>query len=176
MPIGKGSTDFTLEIGAPVASVRCLAGPTRPRPAPTFGDGDFVWRLVSHLTLNYLSLVDNDERQGAAAVRDMLRLYSDDQDAALRKQIEGVRSVRSRPITRRIPTAGPITFGRGLEITLTCDEAAFEGTGAFLLGAVLDRFFARYVSINSFTETVLATVDRGQVMRWPTRLGRRQIA
>jgi type VI secretion system protein ImpG len=64
-----------------------------------------------------------------------------------------------------------MTFGRGLEITLTCDETAFEGAGVFLLGAVLERFFAKYVSINSFTETVLRTVQRGDVMRWPARVG-----
>jgi type VI secretion system protein ImpG len=54
------------------------------------------------------------------------------------------------------------------------DETAFEGTGAFLLGAVLDRFFAKYVSINSFTETAVRSVNRGEVIRWPVRIGRRQ--
>jgi type VI secretion system protein ImpG len=68
---------------------------------------------------------------------------------------------------------GPTTFGRGLEISLTCDEGAFEGSGVFLLGAVLERFFAKYVSINSFTETVLRTVQRGEIMRWPARTGLR---
>ena len=176
MPIGKGTADFTIESGAPVESIRSLAGPTRPRPSPMFSDGDFIWRLVNHLTLNYLSLVDNDERQGATALRDLLKLYGDAGDAPTRKQIEGVRNVASQTITRRIPTAGPITFGRGLEIRVTCDEGAFEGTGIFLLGAVLEQFFARYASINSFTETVLSSVDRGEVMRWPARIGRRQIA
>ena len=70
---------------------------------------------------------------------------------------------------------GPTSFGRGLEVTVTCDDAAFEGTGAFLLGAVLERFFAKYVSINSFTETVLRTVQRGEVMRWRPTAGLRPI-
>ena len=69
---------------------------------------------------------------------------------------------------------GPTTFGRGLEIAVTCDEAAFEGSGVFLLGAVLERFFSKYVSINSFTETVLRTVQRGEIMRWKARTGLRQ--
>ncbi len=176
MPIGKGTTDFSLESGAPVESIRCLAGPTRPKPSPMFSDGDFVWRLVNHLTLNYLSLVDTDQQQGASAIRDLLSLYGDTADAPIRKQIEGVRNIATNTITRRIPTAGPITFGRGLEIRLTMDESAFEGTGIFLLGAVLEQFFARYASINSFTETILHSVERGEVMRWPTRIGRRQVA
>ena len=176
MPVNKGGSDFSLFSGAPVESIRCVAGPTRPRPAPIHSDGDFVWRLISQLTLNYLSLVDRDEREGAAALRDLLKLYGDTGEGAVRKQIEGVRQVSSQRITRRIPTPGPITFGRGLEIAVTCDESAFEGTGIFLLGAVLEQFFARYVSINSFAETVLKSVDRGEVMRWPARIGRRQSA
>jgi type VI secretion system protein ImpG len=74
-----------------------------------------------------------------------------------------------------VPIPGPITFGRGLEIIVTLDESAFEGLGVFLLGAVLDEFFAKYVSINSFTETVIKTTERGEIMRWPVRIGLRHI-
>ncbi len=172
MPVGQGKTDFTLESGAPVESVRCLAGPTRPRPS--WAEGEVAWRLLSHLSLNYLSLLDNDAHQGAVALRDLLLLYSDAAEAPVRKQIEGIRSVTARPVTRRLPIPGPIAFGRGLAITVTCDETAFEGSGVFLLGAVLEAFFAKYVSINSFTETVVKTLDRGEIMRWPARTGHRQ--
>lgn len=166
-----GTSEFTLQSGAPVSRVRCLAGPTSPkRPA---AEGMTAWKLISHLSLNYLSLVDNDSRQGAAALREMLRLYGDTGVPAIEKQIEGLRSVGSKPVVRRLPESGPIAFGRGLEIRVEFDEAAFEGSGVFLLGAVLEEFFARYVSINSFTETVIVTTDRGEIMRWPVRTGRR---
>ena len=46
----------------------------------------------------------------------------------------------------------------------------------FLLGAVLERFFAKYVSINSFTETVLRSIQRGEIMRWRPTAGLRQVA
>ncbi len=173
MPIGKSSTDFTLETGAPVTSIQCVAGPTKPR-APV-ASGQTAWRLISHLQLNYVSLLGSDANEGAAALREMLTLYCDEFDAAAHRQIEGVKAVAAKPVTRRIPVPGPISFGRGLEITLTCDDGAFEGTGAFLLGAVMQHFFARYVSVNSFTETVLRTLERNEVARWPARLGKRQI-
>jgi type VI secretion system protein ImpG len=66
-----------------------------------------------------------------------------------------------------------MTFGRGLEVTVTCDEGAFAGSSSFLLGSVLNRFFAKYASINSFTETVLRSQQRGEVMRWPIAAGQR---
>jgi len=173
MPVGRGKTDFTLETSAPVQSVRCVAGPTRPRPALAYGDGEVCWRLISHLSLNYLSLVNDEQAHGAAALRELLTLYADSSQAAIRKQVEGVSAVAARPIVRRLPLPGPIACGRGLEIAVTFDEGAFEGSGIFVLGAVLDEFFAKYVSLNSFTETVVNTLDRGEVVRWPVRIGRR---
>ncbi|MGR9117608.1 MAG: type VI secretion system baseplate subunit TssF [Gammaproteobacteria bacterium] len=173
LPIGVGTTDFTIQSGAPVQSIRCLSGPTRPRPSNAMKDT--AWKLISHLSLNYLSIVDNNEKEGAMAFRSLLSLYGENSDAGFRKQIEGVLSLQSKSIVRRINTKGPIVFGRGLELSIHVDEAAFEGSGVFLLGTVLERFFSQYVSINSFTETVLKTSDRGEVMRWPARIGRRHI-
>jgi type VI secretion system protein ImpG len=89
--------------------------------------------------------------------------------------LEGLVSVASRPVTRRIAGAGPAAVGRGLQLTLTIDEAPFGGAGGILLAAVLDRFFAKYVSINAFTETVMRSQERGEVMRWPMRLGLRPV-
>jgi type VI secretion system protein ImpG len=128
--------------------------------------------LLDHLSLNYASLVDNDAQQGARALREMLALYCPADDAAALRQIEGLRSVSSEPVVRRLPSPGPIVFGRGLAVTLHFDDAAFEGASAFLLGAVLAQFMRQYVSINSFAETVVATLARGSIMRWPERSGR----
>ncbi len=172
MSIGQGNSDFTMEMGAPVQVVRCIAGPTAPKPSSV--EGETAWRLISHLSLNYLSLADSDAKQGAATLRELLTLYSDTSEAATQKQIEGVKSITTQGITRRMPIGGPITFGRGLEVNVTLNEADFEGSGVFLLGAVLEQFFSKYVSINSFTETVIRTQDRVEIMRWPTRIGRRQ--
>lgn len=172
MASGDEGGDFTLDVNAPVASVRCLSGPSKPRPSHALGDT--AWRLISHLSLNYLSISGADG-SGARALREMLALYGDRAEASVAKQIEGLREVQARPVLRRIPTSGPPTVGRGLEVTVTCDELAFEGSGAFVLGAVLERFFAKYVGINSFTETVLRSTERGELMRWPARTGRRSI-
>ena len=175
IPIGKSNTDFTLEIGAPVKSIRTLAGPTAPKPSAANEAGELQWRLVNHLSLNYLSIVDTDKQSGAAALRDLLRLYANFDELAIQKQIDGLRSVESKAITRRLPLPGPISFGRGLEITVTLDDSHFEGYGVFLLGTVLSKFFLRYVSINSFTETVLKTDERGEVMRWLPTIGIQKI-
>lgn len=203
--MAKGeSSDFTMDISAPVNAIRVIEGPTLPRPSlvlagqnperPQVASGRFAWRLISHLSLNYLSLQDrggasNPSKdpagpasgealrpgEGAESLREMLKLYVDPNDRQTLKQIDGLRSIRYRPIIHRVEIPGPITFARGLEITLLFDETAFEGQGVFVLGAVLEQFFARYVSLNSFTKTVITTQQRKEIMRWPVQMGRRQI-
>jgi len=185
MPVGIGKSDFTLDVAAPLTKIRVIAGPSRPF-AP-LADGEVSWRAISHLSLNYLSLVDSTAQEGAAALRDLLELYAASSDSSARKQIENIRSVQVNPVVRRMPTASRETggtpgakammprlaFGRGLEITVEVDELAFEGGSAFLLGSVLAQFFSRYVSINSFTETALRSVGRGEIHRWVPQWGAR---
>ncbi|MFO7884474.1 MAG: type VI secretion system baseplate subunit TssF [Desulfobacteraceae bacterium] len=173
MGIGRGKTDFTLDIASPVDAVRCLSGPTAPRPSRA--EGEISWRMINHLTINYLSLVEGQDQKGSAALGDLFRLYCDPHNVYSKKQVEGLLSLHSRPIIRRISEQAQIAFVRGLEVTLEFDEPAFEGTGVFLLGAVMNVFLARYVSINSFTETVIKSRDRGEIMRWPVQLGTRQM-
>ncbi|MBX5230609.1 type VI secretion system baseplate subunit TssF [Rhizobium sp. NLR9b] len=173
LPIGQNETDFTLEIGAPITATRCLSLPSMPRHSSA--TGDVAWKLISHLSLNYLSITNsgNNSHGGAEALRELLRLYVDPEDALALRQIDGIREIQSRPIDRRLPGGGHAAIARGTEINLILDEAAFEGVGIFPLASVLNQFFGRYVSINSFTEMVVSTAQRGKVMRWPTMLGRR---
>ncbi len=173
LAVGIGRSDFTMDESAPVTAIRCLSSPTLPRPSQA--EGRFSWRLISHLSLNYLSLVDSNEHDGAVTFREMLRLYADSNDRQTLRQIEGLLKIESKAVVRRAQTPGPIAFARGLEITLTFDEHAFEGTGVFILGAVLEQFFAKYVSLNSFTETVIRTQQRGEIMRWPAQMGKRNL-
>jgi type VI secretion system protein ImpG len=170
MPVGVGRTDFTFSMDFPVESARCVSGPSEPRSV--LADGATSWRFLNHLSLNYLSLLDSGPGEDTArALRELLDLYRPLTDHAARRRVAGVLALSSRAITRRLPYPGPICFGRGVEVDVTLDDTAFEGDGAFMLGAVLQAFFASYVSINHFTETVVRTPARGRIMRWPAREG-----
>ena len=175
MPVGRQQTDFTILVSAPVASIRCVHGPVAPRPCRS--DGDYAWRFISHLSLNYLSLADTDDLQGAAALRELLRLYVPIQPVDRRPPTRR-RSIRRG--ANRSSVAFPVAVVHWLPgvvsaSLLTMDEAPFGGSGAVLLASVLERFFAKYVSINGFTETSLRCTERGDVMRWPLRLGHRPV-
>lgn len=166
------ATDFTLRVSAPVQSIRILRGPSRPQPM--LADGATTWRLISHLSLNHLNFMDMDAGQGAVTLRELLSMYGNRADPIVAKQIDGVRHVHAHAIQRRLPQPGPIVFGRGVAIDLGVDDGAFSGISPYLLGAVLERFFARHVSINMFTELTLSSLQQGRLAHWPARMGTRQ--
>jgi type VI secretion system protein ImpG len=173
MPVGSARGDLTLVQTAPVKSISVIKGPSRPGSA--LREGNIAWKLVNQLTLNHLSLTDTDAEHGAAALREILRLHAPSGDAGAQRQLDGLRSVQLQSVVRRLPFPGPITFGRGVEIKVEVDDLSFEGASAFLLGCVLERFVARHVSMNGFTQTRLHSVARGDILLGRPRCGMRPI-
>jgi len=184
LPIGASGADFRFaDDGA--LPVTCVAGPTRPREpvvaqlrgrSEHLFTGAVSWRLISLLRLNPLGIVGTGAGEdGAETLREAMMLFADLSDSAVERRIRGVRSLESRPVVRRLRQRVGTGTARGTQVTLTLDDKAFEGTGPFLLGAVLERFLAEYASLNHFTQTVIRTVERGEIMRFPPRVGGRRL-
>jgi type VI secretion system protein ImpG len=147
----------------PVRRIVCVRKPTRPLMPPLAGQA--LWRLVSHLSLNYLSLEGGEA--GLRSLREILGLYCFSDAPSLQRQIQGIRGIAPRKVVRRMGDEAWKGFCRGTEITLTFDEAQYVGSSAFLLASVLNRFFALYASTNSFTQLVIQRVGReGEWKRW----------
>lgn len=163
-------TEHFVPPGGPVRSVSVLRNPSKPR-AP-LGLDDAAWRIIAHLTPNYASLVPEDGSD-PAMLRDHLALYGPRDDAALRRQIDGIISVGSRPVVRRVPGRGAMAVARGSRVTLTLDDASFENARLFLFSAVVERFLSEFTSVNSFTETIVRTPGEGTIISWPPRIGRK---
>jgi type VI secretion system protein ImpG len=169
----NGYSDLSVKDSLPVSAVGLVRPPSQPR-AP-FAQGEMAWRLIRQLNFNYLPLMDMNYRQGAQALRDMLRLFVGADDTVASKQVEGLIGSRITPVTRRLPGTGPLVYGRGVQCDLTVDEDSFSGVSPYLLGLVLEHYLARHVSINVFTQTRLESMQRGQVAHWPVRMGTRGV-
>jgi type VI secretion system protein ImpG len=146
--------------------------PPSPTLRPGLGHG-VLWPLISHLTLNHLSISEGQE--GAETLRGILKLYDFADSEETQKMIDGVTSVKcQRVVGRADDEFGETGFVRGLEVTVTFNEGCFTDNSLFLLASVLERFFGLYVSINSFTRMV-AVVSTGQrervLKRWANRAG-----
>jgi len=169
LPFGEGQPRLRLSKGAPLSRIECMTG----RPTPTFRPAlkhGAMWRLISHLSLNHLSLVDYEE--GADALREILKLYDLADSAETRSVIDGIQSVRCRRVTGRAGGDAGGGFCRGIEVNLHFDEERFAGSGVYLFASVLERFFGLYCSVNSFSKLVATTNKReGELRRWTPRAG-----
>lgn len=173
LPYGGGQPHLQISEGtAPVSGLRCLTAPTRTlRPPLKHGSR---WRLISHLSLNHLSIANDDA--GAGALREILHLYNFNESADTRSMIDGVLNIRSRRVTGRVMSGGHSGLAGGIEITVEFDEQRFTGNSLYLFASVLERFMALYSSINSFTRFVATVKGRDGVLRkWPARAGERVI-
>jgi type VI secretion system protein ImpG len=170
LPFGAAEGDFHLEGPGIYSSIRCLRKPTATL-RPPFRRGA-QWRLISHLALNYLSLLESEGKSEPEAFQEMLRLYDFSDSSATRRQVAGVVGIKARRVFRSVGSMLTGAVVRGLEITIDFDEQQYVGSGVFLFASVLERFLALYASINSFTELVATTRQReGILKRWAPRAG-----
>lgn len=164
----RGDHHFTAN-GVPVRTISVLRAPTKPRPP--LGLHDAAWRVIGHLTPNYASLAST-ENGDPSRLRDHLALYGRQDDALMRRQIDGILSIRSHPVSRRVPGLDRMAVARGLRITIGLDDASYDQGRMFLFTAVLEQFLAEFATINSFTECHFETPMEGSLVQWPPRLGR----
>lgn len=166
---GGQSWSFQLEGQAPFRSITPLVGPTPPQ---RFAWDQTRWRLVSHLTLNHLSLLG--EEDAAEPLRELLKLYDHTADRATTQHIQGIRSVQSRRCVAPIHDGVGRGFCRGVEVTVDFDEELYTGSGLFLFSAVLEQFFGLYTTINTPVRMVARTRQRTEPLRkWPFRVGQK---
>jgi type VI secretion system protein ImpG len=162
LPFGGRDNDFETEGAGVLARVRCLTKPTETQRLPMRRAAH--WRLISHLNLNYLSLVANEKGE-PEALQEILSLYNFNESSVTRKQILGLTGVETRRVVRQIGQRVGAGFVRGLETTLEFDEEQFVGSSAFLFGCVLERFLGLAASLNSFNQLVIKTRQREGILR-----------
>jgi type VI secretion system protein ImpG len=166
LPFGGAEGDLSMDGASFVARIACLKKPT-PTIRPPLRKGA-QWRLISHLALNHLSIVAG----GREALLEILSLYNFTDAAAVRRMIGGITRVGCQPGVTRIGPPHRTAFVRGTEIELELDEEQFVGSGAYLFGAVLERFFALYCAANSYTQLTVHTKQREKALAsWRPRTG-----
>ena len=170
LPFGGREGDFEVENAGPLSRVKCLRKPTETLRPPMRRGAH--WRLISHLSLNHLSLVEGQRNGDPEALREILMLYDFMDSAATRKQVLGLNKITSRRVVRQTGTRIGTGFVRGIETTITFDETQYVGSGVFLFASVLERFLGLYASLNSFNQLIAKTEQReGELKRWKPRVG-----
>lgn len=170
LPFGGGHPTLgTVQPSPAIVGVRCLTPPTSTLRT-LLGQGG-RWRLISHLTLNHLSLV---EEKDASAIREILTLYDFKDSAETRALIDGVVSLQARTGSARVRGNHQIAFCRGIDVEMMFDDTHFSGSSVFLLASIIERFLGLYASVNAFSRLTARIKGRsGIVKTWPARAGDR---
>lgn len=173
LPFGGGQP--RLSPSEPVKGLRGATSLSPPSPVRRLDLGSsLLWRLLSHLNLNYLSLIGS--KNPAEQLREMLRLYDHGADPTIRAQINAIDSLKTRMVSLPISVDGRPVICRGVDIELMFDSAMLEAGSAILFGEVLVRFLSMYVNLNSFVRLSLRIKGRdGIYHRWKPRLGSRAV-
>ncbi len=144
--------------------------PTTPIQ-PAIG-GNMLWKLLSHLSLNYLSLANTDN------IKELLRLYvfpegqNTAKNATNTKRIEGIQEIKVMPVDRLI--SGQMMRGQEIRVKLLKDNFASTGD-MFLFGSIMDYFLGVYSSMNCFTRFSIKESITGEIYSWPPRIGDRPL-
>ncbi len=153
---GLRGGDLFLEGGSTVRAISFLRKPTASHRFER-GRGAH-WRLISHLSLNHLSLADG----GLDAFREMLTLYDLPRSPASQRQIGGISAIAHKPANAWLPGNPFACLVRGVEVRLTIDEEAFVGSGIHAFAHIIERFLGLYVHANSFTQLVMVSNKTGE--------------
>jgi type VI secretion system protein ImpG len=166
LPFGDPNGDFEMPGGGPVQKIITRVKPTLVIQPP-LGKPQ-LWRLISQLSLNYVSLVSG----GADALREILRLHNFGETLSGEKQIQGILDVRGSPTFSRVEGEYGLTFARGQRVEIEFDEEHYAGGGVYLLANVLHHFLGLAVSLNSFCVLAARTRQRRELLaQWPPRTG-----
>jgi type VI secretion system protein ImpG len=153
---GLPGGDLFLEGGSTVRSVSFLR---KPSMSYRFERGRGAhWRLISHLSLNHLSL----SQGGLEAFQEMLRLYDLPRSAISQRQIAGIVALEHKPAKAWLAGNPFASLVRGVEVCLTIDEESFVGSGIHAFANVVDCFLGLYVNANSFTQLVVVSNKTGE--------------
>ena len=107
-------------------------------------------------------------------MQDILRLYNFTEETALRTADSGIASIKSKRHFARVVSEHGISFARGIRVEMEFDEELFVGGGVYLFASVSRAFPGPIVSLNSFSQLVVAHAQRKEVLReWRPRAGQK---
>lgn len=151
------------------SSVRSIGFLRKPSASHRFERGRGAhWRLISHLSLNHLSLAGG----GLAAFQEMLTLYDLPRSPISQRQISGISAIGHKAANAWLPGNPFACLVRGIEVCLTIDEEAFVGSGIHAFSHLIERFLGLYVHANSFTQLVVVSNKSGEeLLRCTPRSG-----
>ena len=157
----EGSPDF-LSFRNISAVTPCYAPPLQR---------DFLWKLISNMSLNYLSLANVEALKVILETYDLPRHYDQHAKRVSQRLLGGLKAIAHQHVDR-LHRGLPV---RGVRSELTINPEGYLGEGdLFLFASVLNEFFALYASLNSYHELHVRSTQ-GELYTWTPRMGQQPL-
>ena len=169
----NASSDFLIDSALPIHKIKLISRLTRPKEAVS--DDESLWSILNILSLNYLTILNDDKSNSVIRLKELLRVFSKDENDFLNNQIESIISVKTLITNKIIRSKGYASPIRGVEILIILDEMFLGGVHPFLLGSILNHYFCQIVSINSFIQLTIESPQSGHIATWPATSGGKSI-
>lgn len=132
---------------------------------------DFLWKLISNMSLNYLSLANVEALKVILETYDLPRYYDQHAERVSKRLLGGLKNIGHRHVDR-LHRGLPV---RGVRTELTMNPEGYLGEGdLFLFASVLNEFFALYASLNSYHELHVQSTQ-GELYKWTPRMGQQPL-
>ncbi|MBE0441221.1 type VI secretion system baseplate subunit TssF [Psychrobacter sp. FME13] len=166
-------SDFLIDVALPIRGAHIISEVTKPIDA--VNEEHTLWSLLNQLNLSYVSLADYSEKDSTLLLKELLLAFPHENNELYKSEVNSIKRLTVEPITKLVRHKGAGSLVKGMAITITFDESLLAGVHPFLFASILRRYFARSISINSFVEMNVLTVQKGQIIKWKDIKGEKSL-
>ncbi|MGP5231604.1 MULTISPECIES: type VI secretion system baseplate subunit TssF [Psychrobacter] len=166
-------SDFLVDAALPVGAAHIISGVTKPVEAVS--EDHTLWSLLNQLNLSYISLTDYADKDSTLLLKELLLAFPHENNEFYKSEINSITQLKVTPMTKVVRHKGAGSLIKGIAVQLTFDESLLAGVHPFLFASILRHYFSRIISINSFVEMTVLTVQKGQIIKWKDIKGEKSL-
>lgn len=157
-------SDFLVESALPIRAAHIISDVTKPVEAVS--EDQTLWSLLNQLNLSYVSLAEHSDKDSTLLLKELLLAFPHENNELYKSEINSIKQLKVEPITRIVRHRGAGSLAKGIAVKLTFDESLLAGIHPYLFASILRQYFVRSISINSFVEMTITTLQQGQIIEW----------
>lgn len=164
MLIRSARSDFLIDSTLPIRAAHIIANVTRPIEA--VNEDQTLWSLLNQVNLSYLSLTEQSDDNSTLLLKELLLAFPHINNKYYQTEVSSIKNLSVEPTTKVIRHKGAGCLMRGISVVITFDEGLLGGVHPYLFGSVLRHYLQRSISINSYVEVTIETIQHGKIIKW----------
>lgn len=169
----SSESDFLIDSTLPIKAANIISAVSKPIEA--VNEDQTLWALLNQLNLSYTSLTAQSEKNSTLLLKELLLAFPHDNNKFYQTEISSIKNLSVTPTTRIIRHKGAGGLIRGIAVVITFDESLLGGIHPYLFGSVLKHYLQRSVSVNSYVDVIIETIQHGKIMEWSGLKGEKSL-